>query len=710
MRTLLMLIVFPLIFVMLMSSCSSSVPLGSVKKTGYSIKLYDFRTYLPNLITMFFQVYKDGYPATNLTNEDFVLLDDNEEPEFLESYKVVKKAKLLNYSFKTVIAVDVSGSIKPDDIERVKEALRTLINSKLDFQEIAIITFAGEPELLINFTRDKSLLLKAVDEIERVPLGATSLYEAIIMGMRMWKDKFSIDGVTMGMMIVLTDGKDTSGAEEEEALKARGNKKLYTIGVGSGVDEKVLRELSNEGYLPIESYKKVVDAFKKVEAYIKDYVSSFYSLSYFTPRREGTHTVKLIVGDDSVERDYDASKFRDIKVDDIYVDVKQISRDLHSLKGVYRVSSVIKIDSGSKQFKLVNSLYTVEDIPDGLNVDFDYPSGEYDQATMVVTVPRIGKYRVEILDKKYEIMSKVQIDMDYPPLENCAVLSIGPDGISLIDISNPLDPEEIMDFNTGGLAQGTFIKDGYIYVANGNNGLTIINASNLGDLKRKGYLAVGGFVEDVYVSGNYAYLASGDAGLVTVDVFNASNPREMGRINIGGYAKDVYVSGNYAYVADKSNSLVVIDISNVATPEKISSVDLNGHAEGVYVKGNYAYVADGNNGLVIIDVSDVTNPRKVGHIDTGGYVEGVYVKDDYAYIADGDNGLTIADISNSTYPKKVGHIDTDGHAEGVYVKGNYAYVADGNNGLVIIDVSDVTNPRKVGHIDTGGYVEGVTIP
>ena len=77
---------------------------------------------------------------------------------------------------------------------------------------------------------------------------------------RRWADIFTTTQVQQGFLVILTDGSDTQGSYTlSEALTARGNKNVYTIGLGNEIDPDVLRELGNAGFFQIADVSKLAD-------------------------------------------------------------------------------------------------------------------------------------------------------------------------------------------------------------------------------------------------------------------------------------------------------------------------------------------------------------------------------------------------------------------------------------------------------------------
>ena len=237
----------------------------------------------------------------------------------------------------------------------------------------------------------------------------------------------------------------------------------------------------------------------------------------------------------------------------------------------------------------------------------------------------------------------------------------------------------------GGTTTSVAVDVGYAYVVEGVDGLQVIDINDPTNPQRVGGYDTAGNAKGVAVAGNYAYVADGSAGLQVIDISDPANPQRAGGCDTAGLACGVAVAGNYSYVADGSAGLQVIDISDPAAPQRVGGYVTTGIAIGVAVAGNYAYVADYTVGLLVIDISNPTDPQLVSRYNaTTGIAYGVAVAGNYAYVADDAAGLLVIDISAPARPQRVGGYDTAGNAWGVAVAGNYVYVADHIAGLQVL--------------------------
>ncbi|MBN2028852.1 hypothetical protein JW824_01275, partial [bacterium] len=292
----------------------------------------------------------------------------------------------------------------------------------------------------------------------------------------------------------------------------------------------------------------------------------------------------------------------------------------------------------------------------------------------------------------------------------------GPDGLYIIDASNPSTPIEVSHYETEHWAYGVDVSGDYVYIADGYSGLRVIDVSDPTSPEVVGFFDTEDRAQDVVVSGNYAYVADRYGGLRVIDVSDPELPAEVSSWFAYSQVLGLAVSGNYVYMADYWDGLRVIDVSDpelpaevgFCIPELVSEFRMNLRA--VAVSGNYAYVACSVKGLVVIDVTDLYLPEELGFYGISGTSWGVAVSENYAYVADQYQGLQVIDVSDPNLLSKAGSYGSGGLGLDVTVSGNYAYVADYRaHGTHIIDVSDPTASFKVNFCYTGHGSQGIDI-
>ncbi|MCR5557056.1 MAG: hypothetical protein K6F75_05800 [Butyrivibrio sp.] len=126
--------------------------------------------------------------------------------------------------------------------------------------------------------------------------------------------------------------------------------------------------------------------------------------------------------------------------------------------------------------------------------------------------------------------------------------------ISVFDIQNVASPSKVTEFNVGGHAGGTVIRDSLLYIATGYHSTD--SSSNI--------------ASPGYGMGN---------GMDIYDISNPSSPKRIsstkidGRYYYSGFDHwNVEISGNYAFYSNAYTGVHIIDISNPYAPKKLSNI------------------------------------------------------------------------------------------------------------------------------------------
>ncbi len=287
-----------LIPMLIIFSCTKSKSTKPEITSGYKLDKFYIETELPSYVNIMFQVTDiDGAGVDNLVTADFRVIEDGESVSPTESYMQIRKRDMIPYSLKTVLLIDNSASVGTK-LNVIKEAADALVQNITDQQEIAIFEFSDAPVLIQDFTSDVALLSAAINSIE-LGYASTDLYGALIEGLSQWEDFYDLSGIQQGFLIALTDGSDTQNSHTlAEALEARGDKWVYTIGLGDEIDPGVLNTLGNAGSYLINNADEVVEKFAEIQAEIVAYANSLYWLNYLSPTRgDADHTIKLVIID-----------------------------------------------------------------------------------------------------------------------------------------------------------------------------------------------------------------------------------------------------------------------------------------------------------------------------------------------------------------------------------------------------------------------------
>lgn len=122
---------------------------------------------------------RDGQPVQSLRADDFKLYEDNAERPV--SFFSAQKRVDLQQPIAVVFALDVSGSMMPDEIERLRHAVRVFAKRLSERPSLfAVMGFGMNVKLYQGLTSDLGKIDRAFDQIARDPSGlSTHAYDAV---------------------------------------------------------------------------------------------------------------------------------------------------------------------------------------------------------------------------------------------------------------------------------------------------------------------------------------------------------------------------------------------------------------------------------------------------------------------------------------------------------------------------------------------------
>ncbi len=247
-----------------------------------------------------------GRNVANLKKEDFLVLEDGARQEiaFFSSDERVPVS--------IGIVFDTSGSMV-DKLDGVQDAVKHFIETTKPADEIFLIRFSSDVELVVDFTDQKARLLKAVERLEAN--GSTALYDALYEGLqRVVRGKHRKKAI-----LLITDGNDTSSDisyNEAVELARKSEVLIYCLGIGHGergsfghlrgrdpdaIDINVLRSFSDSTggrsyLLEGEHHSGGEDRIDQAALEVSSELRQQYSLGYYpaNKKKDGSYrTIKI---------------------------------------------------------------------------------------------------------------------------------------------------------------------------------------------------------------------------------------------------------------------------------------------------------------------------------------------------------------------------------------------------------------------------------
>lgn len=315
------------------------------------------------------------------------------------------------------------------------------------------------------------------------------------------------------------------------------------------------------------------------------------------------------------------------------------------------------------------------------------------------------------------------------------------DGFTLLDVSDPSDPEFIstVEHNNSGTVlpnldgtEAVWVNGDYLYYL-ASNGIGIFDISDpfnatttdhyedsQCDLDVAGDCALdpGGGNQQLLVEGNYAYVtANGDQGIGIFDISDPANITHVGSVYDDASSnllvmRDLVYNDGYLYtVSNLYDSLEVVDVTDPANPTHVRSVAHDGSTvylndpTGLELKDDtlYATFEGSPDGVMIFDISDPANPVADGFVLESSAVE---LTDPQDLVIDGDDlyvigadSVALFDISDPDDPEQVDSMLDNAlialsDPVDILISDGFTYIlSNGDEGISIFDKHKLTAPQ-----------------
>lgn len=170
---------------------------------------------------------KNGNYIRNLKADDFTLYEDGQRRR-LDFFEANEQSQLTR-PLAVVFALDLSGSIRPEEMERQRQAAESFIKLIRPDSVFAVITFNYEVRVLQDFTSDPVRVGQAFRKISEVG-GSTRLFAAIDRAVTMLKNgpRYRGGRRLKRVVVAISDGYATESIDQRQ-LVARANEAEVTV-------------------------------------------------------------------------------------------------------------------------------------------------------------------------------------------------------------------------------------------------------------------------------------------------------------------------------------------------------------------------------------------------------------------------------------------------------------------------------------------------
>ena len=220
---------------MLMISCFTVISAQQLDVVAGQPDFSDF----PNICVDITVSDSTGNVVSGITNNMVTLFEDSVQNNSFN----ISSLRESGGGLSILIAVDASLSMRGEPIDSVKSALRNFINQLSEEDQLSIVAFHDDVEIISDFSSNKDSLLLSVDSINAIGK-ITELYYGIFSGLKQLSENKNLHDDKV--LIVLSDGKDEGTAYSDDDCIEKANQvgiPVYAIGFHSTAEEKYLRVL-----------------------------------------------------------------------------------------------------------------------------------------------------------------------------------------------------------------------------------------------------------------------------------------------------------------------------------------------------------------------------------------------------------------------------------------------------------------------------------
>ena len=255
----------------------------------------------------------EGRPVRNLRKEDFKLFSDGVE-QSLSFFGTERRAGEPR-PLAVVFALDISGSMTPEEMERLRIALQAFSRQLANHSAVyAVMAFGMSVKTVQRFTSEAEKLDRAFERISREPNGlSTHTYDAVDDAIRMLvrhAPRTQQRRLVKRAILVVTDGFPVGDTVSAQTVIERANAADVSVYVVTLPSFSRVMPASTQAPLPTPldvSGLAEMTGGRSLYANERDYgplfralaeeVSSAYVLAFYPPeekRRDGqTHTIRV---------------------------------------------------------------------------------------------------------------------------------------------------------------------------------------------------------------------------------------------------------------------------------------------------------------------------------------------------------------------------------------------------------------------------------
>ncbi len=252
---------------------------------------------------------KNGNFIRNLKADDFVVYEDN-EPQKIDFFEASEQAALTR-PLAVVFALDTSGSIKPEEVNKQREAAENFMKLVQPDSVFAVLAFSNDTRVLQDFTNDARKISQAFQRLGEVG-GSSKIFGSIDRAISMLKraPRFRGGRRLRRVVIVISDGFDNMTSPDQTDMIRRANDAevtVYSITLpsympGLGSSQRVMTLLDVSRVVPMTGgadFSADTKDFAPVFKAIAEEIRSSYTVAYYPSEKSrassGVHQLRVEV-------------------------------------------------------------------------------------------------------------------------------------------------------------------------------------------------------------------------------------------------------------------------------------------------------------------------------------------------------------------------------------------------------------------------------
>jgi VWFA-related protein len=237
-------------------------------------------------------VTDNNVPVTTLAEGNFSIFE-NGSPKTIDNFFI----NIIKPPVSVGMVLDYSSTMIPftNNVQTAAKSFVDLLDTVND--EAEVIKFATDIEVMQMFTQDNVLLKAAIDAAPSFVRLGTNLYAALNNSIT----SLSLRSNPRRAIVVVSDGRDDRavgiGINDVIAGAVYNNVQIYTIGIGSSVDNAAMQTLAT-GTGGQYFYNPGADDLEAIYSTISEILSNEYTIEYTTSSVAGdTISLKVVVDD-----------------------------------------------------------------------------------------------------------------------------------------------------------------------------------------------------------------------------------------------------------------------------------------------------------------------------------------------------------------------------------------------------------------------------